>query len=268
MATSIQSPDFLNPDVYLNRLPPEGAHNYEISRNVTFVFLGLLMWDILVYIEDDIEIIRRNRIRAPTLCFIFARVFAAAYILASSIQLTSSVDSQVSLLYGALVLCALAIGCSSFLFLRRVQAVYADHKYVQWFFSVLWLVCFACEVFILIEISPSNIPGTNRFQDTGAKPTFTISIYGVVVFDTCVFLAISYKLAKTFVGQRRVINAGRGEDGSDIATPATMTTWAWWSTAISGKALPRLSRAILQGGQQYYLLSLPFLALRFSDIAP
>jgi hypothetical protein len=108
----------------------------------------------------------------------------------------------------------------------------------------------------MIEISPSNIPGTNRFQDADAKPTFMISMYAVVVFDTCVFLAISYKLAQMSVVQRRAVDSARGrEDGSGDATQAATTTssWAWWSRVISGRALPRLSRAILQDGQQYYL---------------
>lgn len=31
----------LNPDTYLNHLPAEGARNYEVCRNVTFVVLGV-----------------------------------------------------------------------------------------------------------------------------------------------------------------------------------------------------------------------------------
>jgi hypothetical protein len=182
----------------------------------------------------------------------------------------ASLDNQAALLYAALVLCALAIGCSSFLFLLRVPAVYANQKSSHWFFSIFWLACFACGTFLFVEISPSNIPGTNRFQDAGAKPISMISVYALVIFDTGVFLAISYKLAQTFVPgvQNRVVDSGRGgEDGNAGATKTATTTarWAWWSTAISGKDLPRLSRAILQGGQQYYLLSHSPLASLFAN---
>jgi hypothetical protein len=129
----------------------------------------------------------------------------------------------------------------------------------------------ACGAWVFIELSPNNIPGTNRFQDPGAKPTFEISMYAVLVFDTCVFLAISYKLAQTIVIRNRVVDLEleRGEDGSGDDTNTTSTTagWAWWSRIISGRALPRLSRAILQGGQQYYLLSHSPLASLFADTA-
>jgi hypothetical protein len=50
MSTSMPSQPFLNPDVYLNHLQPEGAYNYEISMDVTFVILGvsqLLVGDLL-----------------------------------------------------------------------------------------------------------------------------------------------------------------------------------------------------------------------------
>lgn len=140
-------------------------------------------------------------------------------------------DNQVGLLYAALTLSSLAVACSSYLFLRRVHAVYMDNPWVQWFFSALWLASIACEVSIFVGIAPSNIPGTRYFKATGAKPTFTISMYGGVTFDTSVFLAISYKIASNFTAGERFR----------------------WSAIVSGRALPRLSRAILHGGQQYYL---------------
>lgn len=91
MSSWTPSLPLLNADVYLNHLPPIGADNYEIHRNITFVVLGvsrprarnyaahllmcaqLMLWDILIYIEDDIEIIKHSYIRAPILCFVFAR---------------------------------------------------------------------------------------------------------------------------------------------------------------------------------------------------
>ena len=57
-------------------------------------------------------------------------------------------------------------------------------------------------------------------------------MFSRLVFDSCVFLGISYELATT------------------QASPGQPVTWR---TFISGKASSRLVRAILRGGQQYYL---------------
>lgn len=105
------------------------------------------------------------------------------------------------------------------------------NSWIWWFFSILWLAHIACEASFFIGMAPRDIPGTLRFQDNGAKPSLTASMYGIVAFDTCVFLAISYRMGTTYTADEH----------------------NRWDTIVSGKALPRLSRAILQGGQQYYL---------------
>lgn len=51
-------------------------------------------------------------------------------------------------------------------------------------------------------------------------------------FDTAVFVAVSYKISVSHSG---------------------LSLGVAWDTVVSGRALPRLSRAVLQGGQQYYL---------------
>jgi hypothetical protein len=92
--------------------------------------------------------------------------------------------------------------------------------------------------------APSKIPETNQFQDIGAKPTFTISLCAVLVFDTCVFWAISYKLAQTFVVQGKEPDSVRGGEDTNRDAIISTAVWAWWSVAASEKGLPRLSRAI------------------------
>lgn len=55
------------------------------------------------------------------------------------------------------------------------------------------------------------------------------------IFDGLVFVFISYRIATTHAND---------DDHSH------------WRTFVSGKALPRLSKALLQSGQQYFLLSI------------
>lgn len=128
--------------------------------------------------------------------------------------------------------CMLAFGCSSFLFLRRVQAVYADNKWIRWFFSIFWLVYTGCEIPVPFITEPITIPGTRYYQNSGIRPIIALSTFAGVLFDSSVFLAISYKIASSHSLPDEQIG---------------------WTSLVSGRSLPRLSRAVLQGGQQYYL---------------
>lgn len=58
-----------------------------------------------------------------------------------------------------------------------------------------------------------------------------------LAYDTAIFFCISYRIAT---------NHETTPDGKPLGTIS-------WGNIISGRALPRLSRAVLKGGQQYYL---------------
>lgn len=82
---------FPNIDTCLNHLPLAAAEHFEVARNVLIVVLGVrpshlhlrptlksassqaAMWDIFLYIPDDIGILRQNRIRPVLICFATTR---------------------------------------------------------------------------------------------------------------------------------------------------------------------------------------------------
>lgn len=131
------------------------------------------------------------------------------------------------------ILNGMSVGCSSYLFLQRTRAVYADSPRVRYFFTVFWMVYLASESTILMFIiKPTYIPNTQQFKDSGIQPLLSLAILVAVTYDSSVFLAISYKIGIAHV----IIDREMG-----------------WRRFISGRALPRLSQAVLRGGQQYYL---------------
>jgi hypothetical protein len=85
---------------------------------------------------------------------------------------------------------------------------------------------------MVLSIKPAYIPKTQHFKDSGIQPLLSITIFSAIVYDSSVFLAISYKIGIAHV----VIDREMG-----------------WRRFILGRALPRLSQAVLRGGQQYYL---------------
>jgi hypothetical protein len=86
----------------------------------------------------------------------------------------------------------------------------------------------------VFSIKPTYIPKTQHFKDSGIQPLLSLIFFIAVAYDSSVFLAISYK-----IGIAHVIGDHEVQMG--------------WNRFITGQALPRFSRAVLRGGQQYYL---------------
>lgn len=130
-------------------------------------------------------------------------------------------------------LCVASVGCSSYLFLQRVCAIYADSPRVRFFFSTFWSSYHLSNIgTVIVSTRPTFIPGTHHFQDAGVNRILASSVLAAITFDSCVFIAISYKV---------------------MSTHALVDGRVQWSSLVSGKALTPLSRAVLQSGQQYYL---------------
>ncbi|XP_006456212.1 hypothetical protein AGABI2DRAFT_146114 [Agaricus bisporus var. bisporus H97] len=203
----MSTPAVLNPDTYLNHWTPENAFQIEVARNLYLAVLG----DTANATKYPCgERFRTDSDRFFALCYVFLSAFAKR------------------------CCCMLSIWSSSFLFLRRVKAVYPDNNWIKRFFSVLWFINGGTEITVVLGVGASHAPGTLHCIDI--QPAHYVIAGGLapVVFDTLVFLAISYKIGTAY---------------------STMDVRVSWGTLISGRALPRLSRAILQGGQQYYLIT-------------
>ncbi|XP_006455021.1 hypothetical protein AGABI2DRAFT_209270 [Agaricus bisporus var. bisporus H97] len=235
---------FSNPDSYLNHLSPQEAFEYETTRNVVLILLGATIWDLLATLSDDIKVLKRSRFRTATFCFIFSRVFALVYVLSNVIRRTTPVRNLYATTLSSIILCGMSIGCSSYLFLQRVRAVYTDRPRVQQCFTIFWMAYLASESIIGFSIKPVYIPNTRHFKEAGIQPLISLSVFVAIAYDSAVFLAISYKIGIAHVVMDREMG---------------------WKSFISGKALPRLSQAVLRGGQQYYLFI--FLLLFPSGIA-
>jgi hypothetical protein len=127
--------------------------------------------------------------------------------------------------------CLLAMGCTSFLFLRRLQAVYFQHRIIHWLFFGLWLSVTGMTVTVVTGVRADHIAGTGYCIMYEIKSYTAVSEFLPAVFDTLVFFAISWKLI------------------SEHSFGSGCTDWKKFFTGN----LPRMSRALLRGGQQYYM---------------
>lgn len=88
----------------------------------------------------------------------------------------------------------LAMGCTSFLFLRRLHATYHEWHKVCWIYSFAWF-CISClTVTVPIGIDVQRIGGTEYCMVFHIHSYTAVSEFLPVVFDTLVFSAVSCKL--------------------------------------------------------------------------
>ncbi|KAF9546450.1 hypothetical protein CPC08DRAFT_716037 [Agrocybe pediades] len=220
----------VNPNVYLNYLPPKVADQFEIARDLYLATLGACIWDMLVSLPEDIMLVRSG-FRATLVAYFLSRLSALSFVFLSVVVKTRRISDCDALEYGVTVSWVLATAASSFLFFRRVRAIYNDNKYVRHFFFALLLANIGVSILTIPGSHMKPLADTGYCVNAGVQQYVAAAPFSRLVYDSCVFIAISYRFA-TISGEN-------------------MT----WRILLSRRASSRIVRVILQGGQQYYLMS-------------
>lgn len=131
-------------------------------------------------------------------------------------------------------LTAITIPSTSLLFFFRLRAVYRENRVVIAFFLLLWLCVLGASSMVIFGTSAENIGSTNYCIDGSIKQYVSFGAATVIVHDTLIFFAISWRLMGISFGEKR----------SFIDVLKNM---------ILGRSLPAFSRAFLKDGQVYYL---------------
>ncbi|KDR74015.1 hypothetical protein GALMADRAFT_157818 [Galerina marginata CBS 339.88] len=231
-STPITHP-ILNPNIYLNYLPPRTAKQFEVARDLYLATLGALLWDMLVSLPEDLMLFKSG-FRLTLLAYLLSRFSALGYVLLSVIAKTHTVSHCTALELGVTICWVMATAASSFLFFQRVKAVYSGQKIVHYVFFALLLTNIGMSTLVPIGSHVGPLANTGYCVNTGLKHYTAGSAFSRLVFDSFVFLAISFRVATM-----------RGVSGESLS----------WKTLLSRNASSRLVRAILRGGQQYYLMS-------------
>ncbi|KAI6015149.1 hypothetical protein F5J12DRAFT_816291 [Pisolithus orientalis] len=237
------SPPILNPNIYLNYLGPDEASNYELSRNIALVTLGALIWDILFSIADDYGLIRMGRPSVTLFAYFLARPSVLVMVVLAILQKTGPLSNCTLVAMFVVAFQVITSAAASFLFLKRVHAVYHGSRTIQYVFNFLWVIGVgtSCAVFFSTMHDYSEIADTKHCIRHQGWTALSIAFMDPVLFDTLVYFAIVYKILS---GHRM----GQKND---------------WRTFCCGNGLPHLSRAVFQGGQQYYLITTGANLMRF-----
>ncbi|KIM58878.1 hypothetical protein SCLCIDRAFT_1218227 [Scleroderma citrinum Foug A] len=224
---------FLNPAVYLNYLDPNAAFDYEVTRNVYIATLGAMIWDILSCVQQDWKLLRISKPQPVFFAYYLSRLGTLSFTIFYVLDYTGPIENCQKLLNFSTACFFVSVASTDFLFLARVCAVYCHKKPIYITFILLWIVDVGvlCLFFTGLEVIP--IANTKHCINVSKNEYVAASLLVSILFDTMVYIFVTAKLLST-------------RNSSEKKTT--------WRTIFSGGSLPRLSRAIMQGGQQYYLI--------------
>lgn len=120
------------------------------------------------------------------------------------------------------------------LFLLRALAVWKNNRFVVVLLGTLWIALVRGVIIVPIGIRGAHIGPTLQCVITAAYNEEEIGPIIVIIYDSVIFVTIAYRILFTAVY----------EDG---VLPRLHTFFG------SKKSIPNLSRALLRGGQKYYL---------------
>jgi hypothetical protein len=137
------------------------------------------------------------------------------------------------------------VSSTALLFFFRVRAIYGGNRYITAAFFIMWLSILGASLTAITTISGVHLGNTKYCTSVLYKPYASAANIAVAIFDTCVFLAISWRILA----------------GSPVVT--SRNARAFKKSTLFGRYLPQFSRALFQDGQNYYLYVLSYLAEAF-----
>jgi len=224
----------INISLELDLLSAERAAEYVISSATT-----ILTWDIMIHLPDEVELLFLPRsFRPPTIAYFISRYTMLAYFILQHFAEDLKGQCTAPRAMAISVVGYVAVITTLLQFLIRAKAIFSDVRFAQWFFTCLWLLA-ACGISLLIAGASSGICNSDY--------SFYVPVISVLVHDSCVFVAISYRIyimSMAFPKQSLLATNWNAQNRSKMVE------------TLLGKNLPSLSRALLRNGQMYYLISL------------
>ncbi|KAJ7782250.1 hypothetical protein DFH07DRAFT_935447 [Mycena maculata] len=224
-------------DPALSLLPPELATQLLLTRYVWAGTSAVFIWDILSNLKGDYMLLFKHRLRWPVAVYFLSRITSAAAAIGCVVPEYPILSEICHAFHLAIaLLLPLAIALTSLLFFFRVRAVYGGARTVTIVFGLMWLSVLGTSLIIPIATRGVNI-GPTPYCSLGELEAY-VAIIGLNpgLFDTAVFLAISYRL----VGNTHV-------------------EYHSWKQKVSafftGAYLPSFSKSLFVDGQIYYMIT-------------
>jgi len=187
-------------------------------------------------IPDEYRMLCKTKFGGPNVIYFLSRIGTLLYCVSATVFQTAPVAHCQNFLYFVASSFVLAMPATSLLFFFRVRAVWSNSKIITAFFGMLWLGNLGTSVLVPFAVDGAHIGTTQRCIDTAVRSYASTPIVLNAINDTLIFIAISLRI---------------------VAFTVAGDTWgAHIRSFVSGDGLPRMSRALLQGGQLYYFATI------------
>ncbi|TFK32510.1 hypothetical protein BDQ12DRAFT_671009 [Crucibulum laeve] len=235
---SVADPRLLlpNPFTPLAFVPPETAYTTAIGIYVVIGIFTICIWEALESLSQDYQLLFKNKIGLSTITYLLS-----SFALTASIFVTAPIKHCATFRIVVNIFYLLSPCMSSFLFFLRVRAVYNGNKYISAIFFTLWLAMLGYSLSLVTAIKGANIGPTDYCTDTSLKTRDSGTGIAVFIYDTLIFLAISWRLFYISHIENNTRNSLK--------------------VVVLGHYLPAFSKALLHDGQVYYFISVAVLLL-------
>ncbi|KAJ7277426.1 hypothetical protein C8J57DRAFT_1309190 [Mycena rebaudengoi] len=252
--SSPNATDLLNPLTPLAYLPPDFAYQSQIGNYITIGTLGVracldsicsaqfriltgIHWDILCNTHNDYKLLFKHRIGLGTVAYFFSRLATLFYILMSTLFQTYPLNNCSVAAKANEIACVIALPANSFLFFLRARAIFDRNRYLILMFFCLWLGVLGSALTPALPgvLTAGNVGPTKYCMNIAGKAYGGLFTIPPLINDTIIFLAISW----------RMFQIAHVDNGLTANMKAFMT----------GEYLLPFSKAVLQDGQLYYLIT-------------
>ncbi|KZP31072.1 hypothetical protein FIBSPDRAFT_814412 [Athelia psychrophila] len=218
-------------------LPPVDPLAYKVMTYVAVVQLTAYSYDWLLSIPGEQKVISRAGLNWSITVYLLSRITTFLHLGLIAIFVFAPVGNCTALVAVLSTCAVIKVLATSSLFFMRVRAVYLGSIFITVLFGILWLIMATLNTFTDVLIRPATPTSPHNCLSYQIRYA-TYPIISSFAFDTCVFGAISYRLA---------------------ANAATAPNWrARLQPVLTGKGLFRLSRSLMISGQLYYLAIIIF----------
>ncbi|KAG2097392.1 hypothetical protein BD769DRAFT_1700952 [Suillus cothurnatus] len=224
-----------NPNTTLAYLPPTLATQFEVSRYIYAATLGAYIWDIVINLGNDYKLLFHYKMNFSTVIYYLSRLSTLNYILTSLIFQVANVPDCQALQIALGICLVVSQSTTAMLFLLRVLAVWQGNKIISGVFISLWAAVSISSITVPLGTKGAHIGPTQQCINTQVAGYIDSVMITGLINDSAIVAAISYRIMRNCV-----------IEGSFEVRVRTF---------LGHGSIPQLSRALLRGGQHYYLIA-------------
>ncbi|KAK7694028.1 hypothetical protein QCA50_003604 [Cerrena zonata] len=205
-----------------------------ICSLIVAAIIGAWFWDLVISVPETIRVYTHGCFKLPDVVYLLSRMTSGGLFITAFLYLVTENEDCQTMVTVACWFAAFTLPLNSMLFLFRIRGVFLESRFIPPFFSILWLS--TCTSFIAPFASKAaRLDSSAECLIQWVSTRNLTAFIAISFYDTLVFVCISYKLLSFTYAQgwkARVRSFFRGEQ-------------------MGGQ----VSKALLQSGQLYYLLS-------------